>query len=121
MQEPKKELVEQFINVMLKTRQIMHGSSNTSLKEKIVTILQIKALSFLKDKPNTTVGEIGKQLNMSSASIAQFCDRLVKTSWIERKNDKSDRRVIHLSLTKIGEKELKSVKEKRFKKLNSVL
>lgn len=117
----KKLLIAEFITVLTKFRQIIHKSQTVSMEDKFATILQMHALKLLQESPNITVGELSEKLRMSSASVAQFCDRLVSSGWIKRQNDSKDRRVTRLSLTKDGEKELKEMKIKHFQKMSKNL
>lgn len=117
----KKELVQEFINILSKFRRIIHESSNISLEDKFATILQMQALSFLKENPSSTVGQLSQRLHVSSPSVAQLCDRLVNSGWIKREDDQKDRRVTHLLLSREGEKKLKEIKLKHFKKMSMTL
>jgi len=84
-------------------------------------MLQMQALSFLNIKPQSTVGELAETLNMSSSSVAQFTDRLVKANLVIRKLDPEDRRIVRLSLTQIGEKELNKIQEELIVKMSEFL
>lgn len=117
----KQKLVEEFFATLGKMRHIGDSLSNVSPKDKVATMLQMHALRFLKEHPHSTVGEIGELLYMSSSAIAQFTDRLANANFIKRENDTKDRRVVRLSLTPKGEKELLAMRKKMFEKMRTVL
>jgi len=106
---------------MTKVHKVMNQVSSVSFEDKVATMLQMQALSFLNSKPQSTVGELAETLNMSSSSVAQFTDRLVKANLVIRKLDPEDRRIVRLSLTQIGEKELNKIQEELIVKMSEFL
>lgn len=121
MNTSKQDLVQQFLITSTTLSRIMSQLSTVSLEEKMATILQFQALTYLKQQDEATVGELAQELAMSSPAIAQLTDRLVNAGRIERKDDKNDRRVVHLSLTDEGVKELSQMKQKYIEKMTSLL
>lgn len=114
-------LADQFLTTSAKLRRIISQCSNTSLEEKIATLLQIQALSFLQENPQATVGELSHDLVLSSASTAQLTDRLVIAQRLTRINDPKDRRVTRLQLTELGKTDLQKMKEQYIKKISQLL
>lgn len=107
MSENKEELLQQFLSTLFKVRRFLERP--VSVPGEAATMLQLQALSLLNEKPGSTVGELAQELRMSSPAIAQLTDRLVGAQLIERKNDKDDRRVVRLFLTKTGKEDLQKV------------
>lgn len=105
----KQKLIEHFFNTFLKVKRLADQSLTLSFEDKVATILQIQALTYLKEYPHSTVGELSNYLNTSSSSTAQLTERLYSGNFIARENDKADHRITHLSLTKIGEDQLKKL------------
>jgi DNA-binding MarR family transcriptional regulator len=58
---------------------------------------------------------------MSSSAVAQLIDRLLTSNWVDRKHDETDRRVVRLSLTHEGLKELDRLKKIRQERLEPLL
>lgn len=107
MSQNKEELLQEFLSKLFKVRRYLERP--VSMPGEVATMLQLQALSFLYDKPGSTVGELALEFHMSSPAIAQLTDRLVGASLIERKNDENDRRVVRLFLTKTGKEDLQKV------------
>ncbi|WKZ30100.1 MAG: MarR family transcriptional regulator [Candidatus Dojkabacteria bacterium] len=117
----KKELTEQLIATILKLRKHVIAKNQMSKEQRAATFLQFHALRFLNENPKVTVGEFATDLCMSSAAIAQLIERLQSNGWIVRENNDSDRRIIHLSLSDKGKKELSIMRLTFMDKVNSVL
>jgi len=94
---------------------------STDSEYKAATALQYRGLHLIREIPGITVGELAKNCMMSSAAVAQFLERLVKTGWVEKKTDTRDKRVSHLSLTSAGKKQLQELNQKMTKKLEGML
>jgi DNA-binding MarR family transcriptional regulator len=63
---------------------------------------QINILMRLFHRGNTSVSEIGEQLDVTNAAASQAVDRLVGLGLIERTEDPDDRRTRRLALTQKG-------------------
>lgn len=87
---------------LMKIRRIAEQSFISPIKDGSVTLLQNQALLHLKDHPGCTVGELSSKLGLSSSSVAQLIERLINLDAIKKTPDAEDRRITHLSLTKIG-------------------
>lgn len=107
------DLMEKVFNSMFQLRKL--GTQKSS-----GTKLQFSALNFLHGQTDKTIGDLGQFLQLSKSSSTQLSERLVKLGFIKRFSDKKDRRVIHLVLTKIGEKELRILKSKILKKMGEI-
>ena len=101
----KQKLVEDFFETNIQIGKFLHQLSNISMEDKVTTMLQMHALTYLKKHPGETVGELAQSFQMSSSSAAQFMERLEKADLVERIHDKKDKRIIRLSITENGEKE----------------
>ena len=121
MDSKKRILLEQFLDTMSKIRRFVDKLSPVNFQNKMATILQIHALTFLKENPKSTVGKLGKYLAMSSSSITQLTERLVKDNWVKRTYNPKDRRIVHISLTESGENQLRQMRRKRIEKMSRFL
>ncbi len=101
------ELVRIHFQLFRTIKNELQNTSNLSLQ-------QMYTLVFLKEKKVATVGEIAKNLNISIPTTTTLLDRLSQLKLASRKNDKKDRRVKRVALTKAGLKLLeKAIKERR--------
>ncbi|MGH7203939.1 MAG: MarR family winged helix-turn-helix transcriptional regulator [Candidatus Levyibacteriota bacterium] len=115
------ELLQQFIGTMMKVRRFIDPAIGIPQEDKTATLLQTQALTFLKEHPQSTVGELAQYLHMSSSAIAQFTDRLTDAHLIERKNDPNDRRIVRLSLTATGDDRLISLRKVIQERMGNIL
>jgi DNA-binding MarR family transcriptional regulator len=121
MNKSKQNLVQEFMSTSVTLKRIISRLSSVSLEEKMATILQFQALTYLREHKNATVGELAQDLAISSSAVAQLIDRLLEAGRIARKNDLKDRRIIHISLTPEGKKEQSQMKKKYIEKMTFLL
>lgn len=117
----KRKLLEEFMLTMGKVHREIERLSTLTMEDKIASMLQLRALTYLKDHPQSTVGELANELKMSSSAIAQFTDRLHSATLIKRVNDEKDRRVVRLVLTKEGITEISVAHEKIIETMDKFL
>ena len=113
----KRELYKQLFEAMSRCKRLMHESFSSLTKDLEATMIQVQALSFIKEYPESTVGELARKLHISMSSAAQLAERLVKHAWITRSGDKKDRRIVRLNLTPSGEEELSSFNEQMVERM----
>ena len=117
----RKSLVEQFINTSALLRRIIHRACTVSFEEKLTTTLQFQALDYLNEHKKCTVGELAKELVLSSSAVAQLSDRMQTAGWIIRTHDENDRRVTHIGLSSAGRKEYDEMKLRYIKRMDFLL
>ena len=116
-----KKTISDFINTTEEIRKLMEKQSCINYGEKIVPRLQFFALKFISQNQGITVGELADVLMMSSGSIAQLIERLTSKGWVRKKVDEKDKRIFHISLTKMGEKEIFKMEKIFQKKMTAML
>jgi DNA-binding MarR family transcriptional regulator len=117
----KKEKVQRFFETVLQLRRLGSSVGHGSAQDRFATMLQMQALDFLKEHEKATVSELSGFLQMSSSSIAQFVDRLEKSKLVKRAEDKDDRRIVRLSLSGEGRKEIAEKERKILEKMGKIL
>ena len=110
--------MEQLFNTMMQFVKFMSHYSQESHEERLATMLQFSALSFLKDQPNGTVGELAKFMQLSKSSATQLIERLVNAELVERIHDQEDRRIIRLFITPKGKEEFITLRKNIMEKMN---
>lgn len=122
MNNPHTKLLFEFLSKAVKIRRLIEQTS--SFEDKAITLLQIQALTYVHQHPKTPVGSLADELSMSLSSVAQLTNRLVESHYLKREDDSNDRRVIHLSITPKGVKQLEAFKEQltmnHFKVLSTI-
>lgn len=121
MKANKQKDFSKFFNTMLKMRKILHQTLDDTDGDNIPTMLQVQTLKTIKENSPITASELASRLQMSPSALTQMTDRLIKSKFISRKNDKNDRRLILLSLTNDGEQHLVSILKRMEQKANQIL
>ena len=67
-----------------------------------ITPVQAMVLGFLAEEDQIIAGELGKKVELDSATLTGVLDRLEAAGLIERKGNPDDRRSIKIHLTKQG-------------------
>jgi len=106
------KLISQFLSKAVKVRRLIEQSG--SFEDSAATLLQIEALKYLQANSDSTVGSLARELAMSLSSTTQLTNRLVDKGWISRETNQNDRRVIGLSLAKLGEEQIKVFMKQMF-------
>ena len=115
--EQGKDLYKKLFEAMSECKRLMHQSFSSLTKDLETTMIQVQALKLLQERPDSTVGELARKLHISMSSVAQLVDRLAKHSWIIRSGDKKDRRIVKLTLTLSGKRELRSFYEQMVERM----
>ena len=68
-------------------------------------------LMTLRKNGMLSMTEIGKLLSMPKPNVTALVDKLIMDKLIERLPDKQDRRIIHIQLTKTGNKFIETMKD----------
>ncbi len=85
------------------------------------SIPQIRALSFIRRNPTSTLTTVSEYLAVSNATTSSIVDRLVKKGLVTRAEDPKERRCLQLSLTPKGQEEYRVVQEVAIAELTKVL
>lgn len=68
-----------------------------------LTLQQLRALHLIRQQPGMTMGDLAQSLAITKASTNALVNRLVRNKWVGRVQDKQDRRISHLFLSKSAE------------------
>lgn len=85
------------------------------------SIPQIRALSFIRRNPTSTLTTVSEYLAVSNATTSSIVDRLVKKGLVTRAEDPKERRCLQLSVTQKGQEEYRVVQEVAIAELTKVL
>ena len=67
-----------------------------------ITPVQAMVIGFLAEEDQIMAGELGKKVELDSATLTGILDRLETAQLIERKGNPDDRRSVKIHLTKLG-------------------
>lgn len=114
--------VEQIVNeismLMPKMVRRMHRG-NIAYSD--IPISQLTIMMAVAEQGITQATKLCKEMKVSAPSITGIVDRLVRTNYIKRIPDKKDRRVINLTLTEKGQKEIKVLRDRMCKRWKLIL
>jgi MarR family transcriptional regulator, organic hydroperoxide resistance regulator len=68
-----------------------------------ITPVQAMVIGFLSEQDQVMAGELGKKVELDSATLTGILDRLEAAHLIERKGNPDDRRSVKIHLTKQGQ------------------
>jgi len=75
-------------------------------KDNSLSYIQFQTLSFLMKQKNSTMKEISEYVHITAPSTTTLVNNLVRMKLISRIDDKDDRRIVRLTITQSGKKEL---------------
>ena len=78
---------------------------------------QYKLLRLVAGAAGHRIGEVATILGISNAAASKGVDKLVRRRFLRRTEAKIDRRAMHLSLTELGRRAVKTYEDARDKKL----
>lgn len=67
-----------------------------------IAISHIVVIDVLSEKGTCTMGEIAKALNLTMSAATSIVDKMIEKGLVSRERDKSDRRVVRVSLVSGG-------------------
>ncbi len=70
----------------------------------------IHVLALLKHGDPISMSEIGKKLGVPKPHVTGLIDKLIAAKYVERLNDKNDRRVVNIRITAFGAECLNNIK-----------
>src|SRR5579859_2523039 len=86
-----------------------------------LSIVQLQTLVFLKKIKSSSLTEIAQYLHIELPSATALVENLLKTKLVTKKQDKKDKRSVHIVITVKGEKLLQKAKNEREKRLGLLL
>ena len=105
-------LMEFADKVLEISRDFLKYYSEEAYKVKL-TLSQIAILDVLSRDKESTMSDMARAMNVTTAAMTGIVDRLVRDGYVARINDPDDRRVIKIKLTAKGAAAVKSSLENK--------
>jgi DNA-binding MarR family transcriptional regulator len=86
-----------------------------------LTILQLRTLGFVVDRPRCTMGELAQSLGIGLSEATGLTDRLVQHKLVEREADPGDRRRVRVRPTGAGRSAREACRRERRQRLHEAL
>jgi DNA-binding MarR family transcriptional regulator len=89
--------------------------------EPTISSSQGELLFLVASHQSQTMKELATKLGVSSGAITQLVDGLAVHHLLERKHDEHDRRIVRISLSTYGSKQLSKLKKEHFQSFKECL
>jgi len=108
--------IKYIISLIFKTNRLIRERLRKEKKHSDpFSILRLESLRYIAEKGNPLMKEVADYFCITPPSATSLINPLVKSEMLKRVYDKNDRRIVRLSITSKGRKELK----RGFNKLNN--
>jgi DNA-binding MarR family transcriptional regulator len=111
--ESRQHILDQLGQQMQAFKRAMMGAQGQFLTELQLTRSQLELLFVLSKSADQTVGDIAAQLHLTTSSVTQTSETLVKRGFVGRIHDQQDRRVVRLRLSPAGQKLTDGISRRR--------
>lgn len=109
---------QDILSNLFESLSLMHrallANKDTSLQKIGMSRPQFELLCYLERHGEVTMKEITALMHVTSSAMTQLIEGLVQHKFLVRTHDKTDRRIVKVSLTKQGEKKLRTFREAVF-------
>jgi DNA-binding MarR family transcriptional regulator len=112
---------ERFLDLIRRLRLQVTPRLTDALVKQSLTGSQYNALVVLKGTGETTMGTLSKRLRVTMAASTNLVDRLLEAGFVERQHSETDRRVVNVKLTALGEKTVAESTEGFVKYVSEIL
>ena len=86
----------------MKLHRALLTSSARRWRDLDISMQQLRAIYFLRDEEEAPVGSLAELFGIGLPAASLLADRLVRSGYVERREDPADRRRVLLSLTRLG-------------------
>jgi MarR family transcriptional regulator, organic hydroperoxide resistance regulator len=81
---------------------VLLTSTASKWRDLDLSMQQLRAMYFLRDEDEISVGRLAELFGIGLPAASLLADRLVRSGYVERRDDPADRRRVLLSLTRTG-------------------
>jgi DNA-binding MarR family transcriptional regulator len=120
----REDLIEQYFEASTGIQRAMKRRVLAKLQSESISFAQIGLLFMIDENGSVISKDLATRMQISRSAIAQLLDGLSELGFITRTEDKKDRRIVHIGLSKKGKGKIKDLEKQRkaiFKELVSGL
>lgn len=107
----KDRVIAEIVDDLRRIFQAVHSYTRRAKKSSGLTAPQLWAIKMIADSGPIRVSDLSKKMYLHPATVIGILDRLTKHGLIQKKRSRRDRRVVHATLTKEGNKMVKQSPE----------
>jgi MarR family transcriptional regulator, organic hydroperoxide resistance regulator len=85
-----------------KLHRVLLTSTAGKWRDLDISMQQLRAMYFLRDEEEMSVGRLAELFSIGLPAASLLADRLVRSGYVERRDDPADRRRVLLKLTRVG-------------------
>ena len=104
----KSSKLSELTSLFFTTRQIIKQQLPSDGKSDPNTWLRFETLRFIAGSKDPTMQDVARYLRIKAPSATSLIANLAKSGLVSRKGEKSDKRIVRISLTSRGTKEVKN-------------
>jgi DNA-binding MarR family transcriptional regulator len=114
---------EEVVDAVLRASRVLVSVAARSLAavDEDVTLPQFRALVVLASRGPQTAGALAAALGVHASTATRMCDRLVAKGFVDRDVSATNRREVHLELTRSGRRLVDVVTKRRRKEIARVI
>lgn len=104
-------MVEEALAGYKKLHRALLTSTAGKWRDLDISMRQLRALYVLRDEEEASVGRLAELFGIGLPAASLLADRLVRSGFVERRDDPEDRRRVLLSLTRAGDRLVTDLRE----------
>lgn len=102
----------------------MHVLLQRALSKGDLTVSQMHQLSLIQSNEPVSLKSLATRMQLTPGAVTQIVDALESVGYVERKQDKHDRRVTHISVSPTGAQKMadfKKISQQAFRQASTTL
>ena len=115
-----KQKIQNIFEGFMSMQKAMSSRKDLFLKQFELTVPQMHILYSIAQGKTLTVKDIATKMGITSSAATQIIQGLVKSGYVERKNDDRDGRVIHIQFSKEGQLKFKKFREAHLERISKI-
>lgn len=104
--------LDRLVNLILVTRRLIADQVHLTDRIDPMSIVRLETLRLVNQYPGLPMNKLADYLGIAPSSATSMANILVRSGYLRRSFDPSDRRVVRLVITKSGQKSFKTGRRK---------
>lgn len=113
--------VNEIENALRRINRVLNKDLKKEMMKLDLSLSHFYILTTLYKEEKMSSGDVAESLGVANATITSLVDKFVKLSYVKRRRDKKDRRVVLVELTEKGKEVAEKLLSLRRKRLAEIL